>query len=44
MVGHGGGFFNRLFKNLTNIPAYSVIGILCGFIGFMIGMVLKYRQ
>ena len=44
MVGHGGGFFNRLFKNLTNVPAYSVIGMLCGFIGFMMGMLLKHRQ
>jgi hypothetical protein len=44
VIGHGGGFFSRLFKNLTNVPAYSIIGILCGFIGFMIGMVVKYRQ
>ena len=42
-VGHGGGYFQRTYKSLTNVPAYLIIGILCGFIGFMIGMVLKHR-
>ena len=43
-VGHGGGYFHRTYKSLTNVPTYLIIGILCGFIGFMIGMVLKYRR
>ena len=42
-IGHGGGVFHRSYKSLTNIPSYLIIGILCGFTGFMIGMVLKHR-
>jgi hypothetical protein len=42
-VGHGAGYFQRSFKAATNVPTYLVIGILCGFTGFMIGMIIKYR-
>lgn len=41
-VGHGGGYFQRSYRSLTNVPTYLVIGVLCGFTGFMIGMVLKH--
>lgn len=44
VVGHGGGFFSGMYKNLTNVPAFLIIGLLCGFIGFMIGMVIKYQK
>jgi len=43
-VGHGGGYFQRTYRSLTNVPTYLIIGILCGFIGFMIGMVLKHAN
>lgn len=43
-VGHGGGYFHRTYRTLTNVPTYLIIGVLCGFIGFMIGMVLKHAR
>jgi hypothetical protein len=43
-VGHGGGYFHRTYRSLTNVPTYLIIGVLCGFIGFMIGMVLKHAN
>lgn len=42
-IGHGGGVFHRSYKSLTSVPTYLIIGVLCGFIGFMIGMILKHR-
>jgi hypothetical protein len=43
-VGHGGGYFQRTYRSLTNVPTYLIIGVLCGFTGFMIGMVLKHGR
>jgi hypothetical protein len=43
-IGHGPGVFHRAYKSLTNVPTYLTIGILCAFIGFMGGMVLKHRK
>jgi hypothetical protein len=42
-IGHGAGHFHKAFKQATNFPLYLTVGILCTFIGFMIGMVIKYR-
>lgn len=38
----GGGFFQRFFNRLADVPAYATIGMLAGFIGFMIGMIIKH--
>jgi len=42
-VGDGATFYQRLLTRMSKVPAYSVIGILAGFTGFLIGMVFKYR-
>jgi len=42
-IGHGAGHFSRAFKQATNFPLYLTVGILCTFIGFIIGMLIKYR-
>jgi hypothetical protein len=42
-VGDGATFYQRMIHRMSSVPAYSVIGILAGFIGFMIGMFVKFR-
>jgi hypothetical protein len=42
-VGHGAGYFQQTYSRMTNVPTYLTIAILCGFIGFMAGMVLRQR-
>jgi hypothetical protein len=42
-VGDGATFYQRMIQRMSSVPAYSVIGILAGFVGFMIGMIIKYR-
>jgi len=42
-VGDGATFYQRMIQRMSSVPAYSVIGILAGFIGFMIGMFVKFR-
>jgi hypothetical protein len=42
-VGDGATFYQRLLSKMSQVPAYSVIGILAGFTGFMVGMILKHR-
>jgi hypothetical protein len=39
----GGGFFQRFFNRLADVPAYATIGMLAGFVGFMIGMIIKHN-
>ena len=41
-VGDGATFYQRMIHRMSSVPAYSVIGILAGFIGFMIGMFVKF--
>jgi hypothetical protein len=43
-VGHGGGYFQRTYRSLTNVPTYLIVGVLCGFTGFMMAMVLKHAR
>ena len=42
-VGHGAGYFQQTYSRMTNVPTYLTIAILCGFTGFMAGMVLRQR-
>jgi hypothetical protein len=42
-VGDGATFYQRMIHRMSRVPAYSIIGILAGFIGFMIGMIVKFR-
>jgi hypothetical protein len=39
----GAGYYQRMYTKISNVPAYLSIGILAGFIGFMVGMIIKYR-
>jgi len=41
-VGDGATFYQQMIHRMSRVPAYSVIGILAGFIGFMIGMFIKF--
>jgi hypothetical protein len=43
-LGHGAGYFQKYSTTINNMPTYLIIGLLCGFVGFMVGVVLKYRS
>ena len=43
IIGHGGGYFQRHYRHFSSVPTYLITGILCGFIGFMIAIALKYK-
>lgn len=43
-LGHGAGYFQKHSRIITNTPTYLIIGVLCGFIGFIVGIILKYRK
>ena len=37
----GAGFFTKLFMSLKTVPTILIIGILAGFTGFMVGLLMK---
>jgi len=41
VVGDGATFYQRQVVKISNVPAYTVIGILAGLIGLTIGMFIK---
>lgn len=41
-VGPGATFFQKLFYRIQEVPGYVVIGVLMAFVGFLVGMVVRY--